>query len=444
MSNSLVIDFSEDFITLSHQDKIIATNLSVKDFFENTELSCDVIKRDLADNNIYFSDWCASLPISCLNHQIVTLPENVSDKEKMVFLRLELDKKLIGKRFAIQKLEVTTRVEAEQELCDYMLLAVKENIFKKLTLLALSLKKPVAAMVPSFYLHGAEEINQLRASVWLGETASEIVIWGKDNPLALASFENNGDQIGDVNRFIVDYFDNVDGLSLSKVFLFGPQMRDSALAYGVSYPYEIPEDPTRYLQYNLSYAPQCLNLINEIKLPNPPISWTPVNIGMMVCALVSFAFCVLSGMNYVHNFTLKRELIALRAKSTKYRKLLNEHKTLKVKEAEYEAEHEFYLNITKRRTPWKDILTDLSRLTPPEMWFDRLSANKNKLLIVGKASNVKDVSNFSINLNNNSKFINEALVIGTRDYEEAGQVYSEFQISTQLKSPTGKFDKITI
>ena len=78
------------------------------------------------------------------------------------------------------------------------------------------------------------------------------------------------------------------------------------------------------------------------------------------------------------------------------------------------------------------------------MWFERVSASKAKILISGKAGDVKDVSNFSINLNTNSKFVNKALVIGTRDYEEAGETYSEFQMSTKLRSPTGEYTKTTI
>ena len=102
----------------------------------------------------------------------------------------------------------------------------------------------MVSVVPSFYLHGAEKINELRASAWVGETRSEVVIWGKDNPLSIVNFENTGDQIGDINRFIVDYFDSVDGLNLSKLYLFGPRMRDPGIAFGISYPYEILDNPT--------------------------------------------------------------------------------------------------------------------------------------------------------------------------------------------------------
>ena len=444
MANNLIIDFSEDFVTLSHQGKVVVTKVPVANFFEDTDTAKEEIKQELRDNNIYYGDWIATLPVYCLNHQIVTLPEQVSDKEKMIFLGLELDKKHIGKRFGIQKLDVTKRQEADQELCDYMVVAAKENVYKSLTALATALEKPMVSVVPSFYLHGAEKINELRASAWVGETRSEVVIWGKDNPLSIVNFENTGDQIGDINRFIVDYFDSVDGLNLSKLYLFGPRMRDPGIAFGISYPYEILDNPTRYLQQNLEYAPRYLNIALETKLPNPPLAMTPRNITMIACGVIAIIICALTAFNYIGNFTLKRELISLHSKSTKYRKLLKQHKALKQEEAELNAEHDFYIGITKRRTPWREILTDLSRLTPPEMWFERVSASKTKILIAGKAGDVQDVSNLSINLNNNSKFISEALVIGTRDYEEAGETYAEFQIMTKLKSPTGEYEKITL
>lgn len=444
MANNLIIDFSEDFVTLSHQGKILVTNLSVIEFFSNTELVKDEIKRLLRENNFYFGDWIATLPIACLNHQIVTLPENVSDKEKMIFLGIELDKKAIGKKFGIQKLEVTSRKEGEQELCDYMVLATKAEVYKKLLELATTLEKPLMSVVPSFYLHGAEKRNELRASAWVGEQRAEVVIWGKDNPLSITYFENNGDQMGDINRFIVDYFDSVDGLNLSKIFLFGPRMRDAGLAYGLSYPYEILDNPVRYLQQNLDLAPRHLNIAVETKLPNPPITMNARNITMLVCGVIAIALCALTALNYIGNFALNRELISLKSKSSKYRGLLTKHKALKKEEHELEAEKDFYIGITKRRTPWRSILAEISSLTPKEMWFERLSASKTKILISGKAGSVKDVSTFSINLNTNSDYITKALVIGTRDHEEANEKYAEFQITTELKSPTGEYAKAAL
>lgn len=444
MASNLIIDFSEDFVTLSHQGKTLVTDVPVLEFLDNTELSIEQIIREIKENNIYFGDWVATIPIACINHQIVTLPENVSNKEQMVFLGLELDKKAIGKRFGIQKLDVTKRKEIDQELCDYMVIAPKTDVYQKLTELASKLEKPLVSVVPSFFVHGAEKINELRASAWVGETRSEVVIWGKDNPLSIAYFENTGDQIGDINRFIVDYFDNVDGLNLSKLYLFGPRMRDAGLAFGISYPYEIMDDPVRYLQQNLDYAPRHLNIANETKLPNPPLAMTPRNITMMVCGLVAIVICTLTALNYIGNYAMKRELFSLKSKSAKYRTLLKQHKKLKQDEIELEAEHDFYIGITKRRTPWKEILVDISRLTPPEMWFERVSASRNKILISGKAGNVRDVSNFEINLNQNSKYVDKALLIGTRDYDEAGEKYSEFQLSTKLKSPTGEYEKISL
>ena len=106
---------------------------------------------------------------------------------------------------------------------------------------------------------------------------------------------------------------------------------------------------------------------------------------------------------------------------------------------ELNSQREFFIDITKRRTPWNKILSDMSKMTPKEVWFDRFSGDKTKVLIIGKARSAEDVSALSINLNNNSEFVREALILGTRDYEENNQKYSEFQIAAKLKSPTGKF-----
>ena len=73
------------------------------------------------------------------------------------------------------------------------------------------------------------------------------------------------------------------------------------------------------------------------------------------------------------------------------------------------------------------------------------NGSKNKIMISGKARSTKEVSSLSINLNENSKYVNNALIIGTRDYEENSKTYSEFQLAAKLKSPTGEVtDKVNI
>lgn len=443
--NNLIIDLSEEYISLHCKGINYVSDVLVSDFFENTNLAIENFYSEIKGKRFDCKDLIISLPLVCINHQIVTLPDNVDDKEKLVFLGLEINKKLIGKRFGIQKLDVTKRDDNGQPLCDYLVMAPKKEVYEKLEELAKVMEFKIISVVPSISLLGAERVNELRATAWIGEDRSELVIWGKDNPLSMAYLENSGDQIGDINRFIVEYFDHVDGLNLSMVYLYGPKMRDSALGFGLTYPHQIFEEPTKYILNNLHKAPQQINIAKEIKLPKPPLPMTPRNITFLTSGVVVVFLLVFTFFNSAKNFRLERQLMTLETQASKYKKLVAQYKREEKTAHELENEKEFYLDITKRRTPWQKILADLSKLTPPELWFERFNGTKGKILISGKARSTHEVSSLSINLNENSQYVKDALIIGTRDYEENSRIYSEFQLAAKLKSPTGEVtDKVNI
>ncbi|MDD9897965.1 MAG: PilN domain-containing protein [Candidatus Melainabacteria bacterium] len=438
--DNLTLDFSEEYITMHCRGIHFSSDISSEYFWNNTEEAIQQVKQEIVAKGFLSSDLTVTLPITCINYQIVTLPDNVSDKEKLVFLGLELNKKLIGKRFGIRRLDVTARDEAEQALCDYIVIAPKSDVFTKLEQLAKALERKIASVVPSFFVLGADRINELRATAWLGHDRTEIVIWGKDNPLALAHIPSTGDQIGDVNRFIVEYFDHVDDLSLSMIFLYGPKMRDESLGFALSYPHGIFANPTKYLADNLGKAKDQLDISKVTKLPKPPIAMTPRNLSYIGSAVAVAILVFLSVLTQAGTLREESRLKVLERKSSSYRKQLATAKKLEQESAELNAEKDFYLGITKRRTPWATILADLSDLTPSEMWYERVNATKNKILILGKARATEDVSALSINLNNSSAYFKDALIIGTRDFEDDSKAkYSEFQLQAKLKSPTGEF-----
>jgi Tfp pilus assembly protein PilN len=224
------------------------------------------------------------------------------------------------------------------------------------------------------------------------------------------------------------------------IYLYGPRMKDSALGFGLTYPHVICDDPTRYLSRYLFRAPDQINIAKVTKLPRAPIPMTPRNLTFIASALLAALMIFLMGLTHADNLSQKHRLATLERKSAQYKKLNSHYRALEKQELEQEAEKDFYLSITKRRTPWDQIFKDISKLTPKELWFERINASKMKLLIMGKARSAEDVSDLSINLNNNSKYVQDALIIGTRDYEEEnGSKYSEFQIQAKFKSPTGKF-----
>ena len=70
-----------------------------------------------------------------------------------------------------------------------------------------------------------------------------------------------------------------------------------------------------------------------------------------------------------------------------------------------------------------------------------MSAAKSNLILVGKAETVEDVSQFSVNLNYNSKFFKDAQITGSRDFVDGELVFKEYQIMMKLKSPEESLEK---
>jgi len=356
----LILDISEEYVYLHKDGRSYATEILVNDVFAHPELTVEAIKAEINNNNVRSSDVVFSVPVVCINHQLVSLPENVSDKEKLVFLDLEINKSVIGKRFGVHKLDVTKRKEGDQELCDYLILSIKKEVYERFEAIAKALSWNIKSIIPSFYSLGADRISDLRATAWIGDDRTEIVIWGKDNPLALSYLPNTGDQIGDVNRFIVEYFDHVETVNLSMVYLFGPKMRDSALGFGLTYPHMIFDDPAKYLFKNFHNVLGKVDISKAMKLPRAPLAMTPINITFIACA-VAFVLLV--------SATLVTQALNFRLESQ----------------------------------------------------FKTLQRQEEK----------------AINLDQSSKYIKEAQLLGTRDYEENNQQFSEFQISAKLRSPDG-------
>lgn len=436
----LIIDLSEDCISLALAQDYYNTDINCLDFIEDPKSTVEKFtefckEADLSD----IKDIIFTLPIKHLNYQVVTLPENIPNKDKLILLGLELNTNKLSRNFNYLKLSVTHRIEENEELCDYMVVGPKSDVYKTLIEFAKLFKYRIVKVVPSFFLVSPEAESKLTATAWVGEDRSEVVIWGKNDPLALSMIPNTGDQMGDINRFIVGYFDHVSNLSLSHIKLYGPKLVDTSLTFGLNYPHSIFDDPVRKLSKSLHKAIDGLNIAQVTRLPKPPVPMTPRNITFISSALVAVLLSIVSSMYHAYNIRLGYELNTLRTKAAKNKRLYLEYQKLDRQKNSLATEKDFYLNITKRRIPWSLILEDLSKLTPVELWFERLSGSQISVQVAGKARTVEDVTALSINLNNNSQYFTDVQIIGTRDSKEGSNVYSEFQISAKLKSRTGQF-----
>lgn len=436
---TLKIDLSDTFIALALGEDRYLSDIKSQELWDSTDTAAKALKAFLALKNIRSQKLvCFTLPIKMLNYQVVTLPEKIKEREKKVLLGLELDKTKFFNNFNYKKLDITLRDEDGASLCDYMVLGPKRGVYEKLQALAKFLNFNQIKAVPSFMLFTPKVTERLSATAYVGEDRTEIAIWGSGFPLAVAAIPNTGDQMEDINRFINGYFDKVENLDLSNIRLYGPKMRDAGLAFSLNYPNEIISDPTHAIAGALYKAEAQLDVLIKTKLPNPPIAMTPRN---MVFFLSFVALLALIGYtSYLGSNTnrYRHELSRLSHRAEHMKLIYAAAKRLDGQKLELESERDFYLKITKRRTPWHLILFDLGDLTPRNLWFERFNSTKNTVMIAGKATTPEDVAALSLNLSNSSRYFEEAQVMGMRDYKESDKTYTEFQLAAKLKSPLAK------
>lgn len=434
--NLLFLDLTEEFISTNFDGKHSVSNIQSEQVFENPKDTGKELKAYLKDKEITAKDTVFTIGIKDLNYQVVALPEDIPDKDKHVLLGLEIDPFNINKRhFNFQKLPVTKRVENEEEVCDYIVISIKPKLHPVFELFAKEAGLKVSRVVPSFFIHTPNRSKKLTVSAWVGNDRTELALWGQNNPLALSVIPNAGDQMGDINRFVANYFDQFAGLDIEDVSLYGPRMRDESITFSLSYPNQIIEDPRLAIAKNLPHAKDLLDISVSTKLPRPPLEMNPRNIGVIAAGVIGFVLLLVSSFFYIDNLALGGKLSKLRVDFEKNRTLSVKSKKMNQEKRELNQEKEFYLNITKRRTPWHNIFTDLATMTPKNLWLERFSSSKASIQLAGKATTPESVSDYSINFNNSSTYFKDAQLIGVRDLEQEQRKYAEFQMLVKLKSP---------
>lgn len=433
--SDLFIDISEEFVSINFENQHHVTSIETMLLWQDPKgiatLFNDFLKeKDYKPENAYLT-----VPVTNINYQIITLPEAIDEKDKEILLGLEIDKNQITQRFSYQKLSVTEREEEGGNICDYIVISLKPGLYEQLETFFKASKLKIAKIVPSFLLVTPPYESELTATAWVGSDRTEIAIWGKDCPLALTSAENNGDQMGDINRYVSHYFDQIGGLELSLIKLYGPRMRDESITYSLAHPNIIMDEPRLTIAKKLTETIRYPDISQKVKLAKPPIELNVRNITLLVASALGIIFLFTAAYFSLDTMNQNSELIVLRTEVDKNKKLLIKSKQLDRKIKELKKEKEFYLNITKRRTPWKNILVDLAKLTPKDLWLERFSAAKASLQFSGKAVKPESVSDFEINLNNSSKYFDDAQVIGIRDFVQEERKYTEYQMMVKLKSP---------
>ncbi|MFN9957955.1 MAG: hypothetical protein ACK55I_33030, partial [bacterium] len=74
-TGQLILDFSEEFISLYCKGYTYISDTSVEQFFLDTENATKKFLQEVEDKDFGCNELIVTLPLVCLNHQNITLPD---------------------------------------------------------------------------------------------------------------------------------------------------------------------------------------------------------------------------------------------------------------------------------------------------------------------------------------------------------------------------------
>jgi len=432
---TLIIDFSLETILVSFDSVVYKTRTLTEDFFKKPAKAHEELKQELRSLGFSSGSVIFSLPIRYIEEQVIPLPDEAPQEEKLKLMSIELDRTRFSDLFSCERLNVTERMLAGERVCDYLLItaqkAVRNNCQNFLKKLGAKLYK-FTASYNLFKPNADAEI----LSAFYQDNALEIVLWTYGFPIAISSLNASGDPAADLNRFLDIYQNNLENKSLSieNIDLYGKGLEQYSFS-NLTYKITLRSDQEEFLFRNLREISSFADITKKVKLPQEPFRMDFPNISYL-CALGFLLISISLGLfASLQNMSLDQKYLVFQSDVAKYEKQLAEKKALSRELDELSKERDFYYSITRRRTPWDLILKELSRLTPKNLWIERFSASKNSIMLLGKADKVSEVSAFAVNLSRNSEYFTDVLLSGSRDYTD-GLVYKEFQITANLKAPS--------
>lgn len=434
-NQTIIIDFSAETLIVSINSAVFRSNVSTNDFFLKSARAYKELKKELTSYKIKGHRVIYSLPVRFLTHQVIPLPLEAPELEKLKLISIELDRNNFTNNFHLERLENTSRLIAGERICDFLLIAPQRKVFDTCNAFSKSAGLKLFKFSSSLYLFTPGTRNDT-VTAFIEDGHREIVYWNDRKPVALSNLAATDDPVNDINRFIDIYQNQLEGkaLNIESIEVFGSSVIDYSFG-NMTYKVNTHSQYLEILAGELPRVETFPDLATKVKLPSEPYKFDTPNVSYLA-SIVCFALVLLIGVfTFLQGYSQDQKYKVFKSKVSKYEDLINEKKQIKKNLLDLEKEKDFFYSITRRRIPWNDILSDLSELSPKGLWIERMSAAKSNLIIVGKAESVEDVSQFSVNLNYNSKFFKDAQLTGSRDFIDGELVFKEYQITMKLKSP---------
>lgn len=433
-NQTLIIDFSLEKILVSINSVVHKTQVSTEDFFKKPKQAHQDLKQELKSYGIGSVKVIFSLPIRYITYQVIPLPDEAPQDEKLKLMSIDLDRANFLDLFSCERLSVTERMVAGERICDYLLVAPQKAVRLNCQSFLQKMNSKLYKFVANYNLFKPERDAEI-ISAFAHSSNMEIVFWSYSFPIAISNLSSTNEPANDLNRFLDIYQNDLENKSLSieNIDIYGTNLGEYSFS-NLTHKLTLREDYESFLMENLPSVASFQDITKKVKLPPEPFRLDFPNLAHLF-AVMFLVFSLLLGLfATLQNMSLDQKYLVFQNEVTQYERQIAEKKRIKQEITDLEKEREFYYSITRRRAPWDLILKELSKLTPKGLWIERFSAAKNNLVMIGKAEKVNEVSGFAVNLSHSSKYFSDVLLSGSRDYSD-GLVYKEFQITARLKAP---------
>ena len=326
-NQTIIIDFSAETLIVSINSTVFRSNVSTNDFFLQSPKAFKELKKELSSYKVKGHRVIYSLPVRFLSHQVIPLPLEAPEQEKLKLISIELDRNSFSNQFHLERLDNTSRLMAGERICDFLIVAPQKKVFSSCNSFSKAMGLKLFKFSSSLYLFTPASRNDT-ISAFIENDHREIVYWNDRKPVAISNLAATDDPVNDINRFIDIYQNQLEGksLDLESIEVFGSTVNDYSFG-NMTYQANLHSDYLEALAGELPRVETFPDLSAKVKLPSEPFKFDTPNVSY-IAAIVCFILVILIGLfTFLQGYSLNQKYKVFKSKVSKYENLINEKKT---------------------------------------------------------------------------------------------------------------------
>ena len=266
-NQTLIIDFSLEKILVSINSVVRKTQVHSEDFFKKPKQAHQDLKQELKSYGISSAKVIFSLPIRYITYQVIPLPDEAPQDEKLKLMSIELDMANFLDLFSCERLNVTERMVAGERICDYLLVAPQKAVRLNCQSFLKKINSKLYKFVANYNLFKPERDSEI-ISAFPHSSNMEIVFWSYSFPIAISNLSSTNDTANDLNRFLDIYQNDLENKSLSieNIDIYGAKLGEYSFS-NLTHKVTLREDYESFLMENLPAVSSFHDITKKVKLP---------------------------------------------------------------------------------------------------------------------------------------------------------------------------------